>query len=53
MKVADGVGIIGRWVPLTLLGCWDAAEAIRCTGLVKRSYWVLVCVMDANRIKLW
>ena len=30
-----------------------AADAAGCTGLVKRSYWVLICVMDANRTKPW
>ena len=34
-------------------GLWDAAEAAGGTGSVKRSYWVLVCVMDANRTKPW
>ena len=29
----------------------DAAKAARGTGSVKRSYWVLICVMDANRMK--
>ena len=32
-------------------GLLDAAEAARGTGSVKRSYWVLICVMDANRTK--
>ena len=34
-------------------GLLDAAEAAGGTGLVKRSYWVLICVMDANRMKPW
>ena len=48
-KVADGVGIIGA---ADAAGLLDAAEAARGTGLVKRSYWVLICVIDANQIKL-
>ena len=32
-------------------GLLDAAEAAGGTGSVKRSYWVLICVMDANRTK--
>ena len=34
-------------------GLLDAAEAARGTGSVKGSYWVLICVMDANRMKPW
>ena len=34
-------------------GLLDAAEAAGGTGSVKRSYWVLICVMDANRTKPW
>ena len=47
-KVADGVGIIGA---ANTAGLLDAAEAAGGTGLVKRLYWVLICVMDANRTK--
>jgi hypothetical protein len=48
-KVVDGVGVIGGAADATKL--WVAAEATRGTGSVKRSYWVLICVMDANRTK--